>query len=53
MKDNKKWDILVSQQENERLMRMLKEYELGTVGPVSGDTRGLTQKVPPTHQYDR
>jgi hypothetical protein len=41
LKENKKWDILVTQRENERLMRMLKEYEIGNVGPTSGETKGL------------
>ncbi|CAD8184449.1 unnamed protein product [Paramecium octaurelia] len=47
LKDNKKWDVYILQRENERLMRQMKEQEVGlnSVGPMSGEAKGVQQKL--------
>lgn len=35
LKDSKKWDTLMIQKENERLMNLVRDYEKNSIGPVS------------------
>ncbi|KAM3135011.1 protein of unknown function (DUF4472) [Paramecium bursaria] len=43
LKDAGKWDMVSLQKDNERLSKMIKEYEM--IGPTSGQSKSVTQKI--------
>ena len=46
LKDDRKWDTYLLQRENEKVLRKLREYEQhDSIGPMSGDTKSLKQKI--------